>query len=126
MNKLLISLIILTFTFADEVILWDLGVRIKSNTTYNKNMIKPLIADTQIMPIYRESAYIKEFDLLSSDLPKNYIIKILYISERYVELADYFDHVYKEEKTLNDVDRIVYSDVLYRLGTVFYKNYDLS
>ena len=116
MNKLLVLLIILTFTFAEDVILWDLGVRIQSNPIHKSNVIKPLISDTQIMPKYRESTNIKEFNLLNSNLSQNYIIKILYVSERYVELAEYFHHIYKEEKTFNDIDRIIYSDVLYRLG----------
>ena len=49
-------------------------------------------------------------------MEKDDIIKILYVSERYVELAEYFHNIYGEEKSFTDIDRMIYSDVLYRLG----------
>ena len=51
-----------------------------------------------------------------SYLEKDDIIKILYVSERYVELVEYFHNIYGEEKSFTDIDRMIYSDVLYRLG----------
>ena len=93
-------------------VLWDLGVSIKSN---NK-IIKPLISNTQIIPEYNKNTDMHNLDIMKNQLSHDHIIKILYVSDRYAELVQYFDNQISSEDQLDDKYTIIYSDALYRLG----------
>jgi len=117
MIKILILFSILSFLFSQEKILWDLGVIIKpKNNSEETNIIKPLISDTQITPQYKNMDKMSPFELTNTSLPSDHIIKLLYISERYVELTKYISKLSENGDVLNDNKIIVYSDALYRLG----------
>ena len=117
MSKLLIAISMITILIPNNTILWDLGVSIKSSDNSENNIIKPLISDTQIIPEYSKNTTIHKFDILSSNLSHDYIIKILYFSDRYAELVEYFDTIFsKQKKVIEDKYTIIYSDALYRLG----------
>ena len=103
MNKLLIPLIVLTFLFSKEKIFWDLGVIINSkHNIQEENIVKPLIANTQIAPQYKTLDNISKLNLMTSGLSPNYIIKLLYISERYAELVEYVKNLPMQKDPLND------------------------
>ena len=57
MNKIIIFLLhIITLLIAEDKMLWDLGVIIKSKDSGGTNeLIKPLIANTQIVPSYNST-----------------------------------------------------------------------
>ena len=117
MSKLLIAISMITILIPNNTILWDLGVSIKSSDNSENNIIKPLISDTQIIPEYSKNTTIHKFDILSSNLSHDYIIKILYFSDRYAELVQYFDTVFSQQvQVFEDQYTIIYSDALYRLG----------
>ena len=83
-----------------------------------KSIIKPLISNTQITPQYKSFNKIFELNLAATKLPPSHIIKLLYVSDRYVELIEYVDAICsnKEKINLNDNQIIIYSDAFYRLG----------
>ena len=116
MNKLFALLMVFSTIIPNDIILWDLGVSIKSNNHDNKNTIKPLISDTQIIPEYNKTDDILNFNIIKSNLSSNHIIKILYCTDRYAELAKYLDNIYGENKSLGDDHVVILSDALYRLG----------
>tara|TARA_B110000116_G_C16702880_1_gene520702 strand:- start:148 stop:684 length:537 start_codon:yes stop_codon:yes gene_type:complete len=112
MNKYLILLFMLTTIFSKDIILWDLGVSILSDQE-NITVIKPLISDTQIIPEYNKNINIPKFNILTSNLSENHIIKVLYCSDRYAELVQYLND---KNETLDDQHLLVYADASYRLG----------
>ena len=120
MIKTFIIISFFSVLFSQEKIFWDLGVVIKdSKKQQTQNIIKPLISNTQISPVYKNHEDSNLFDLTTSNLSSNHIVKLLYISERYFELAKYVENLDLTGNSLNDDEILIYSDSLYRLG-----NYD--
>ena len=48
MSKILILFSILSFTYSEQQVLWDLGIIINPKNNHN-DIIKPLISDTKIV-----------------------------------------------------------------------------
>ena len=112
---MLYSIICLTFIFGQTKILWDLGVTITNQQDMQDGIVKPLIADTQIEPTYKNIYNKNLIDFQNSTIPPKHTIKILYISERYFELSNYIKSI-NNQHLLSDDEIIIYSDSLYRLG----------
>ena len=120
MIRIFIICSLLSISFSKEQIFWDLGVIIKdSNNQQNQSIIKPLISNTQISPMYKDKKDKNLLDLATTNLFPDHIIKLLYISERYFELTQYVENLDLTNFFLKDDDILIYSDALYRLG-----NYD--
>tara|TARA_Y100001970_G_C14187481_1_gene833416 strand:- start:385 stop:930 length:546 start_codon:yes stop_codon:yes gene_type:complete len=115
MNKILILFSILSCIYSEQKILWDLGIIINPENENNRsNMIKPLISDTKILPQYKKENKSFISDITKSNIPYNHIVKLLYLSDRYVELVAYIEA--HPESSYSDETLYIYSDALYRLG----------
>ena len=117
MSKIIIFLLsITTLLIAEDKMLWDLGIVIKSKEYENNNIIKPLISNTQIMPSYKK---IEKTDFLSiSELsikPKH-IIKLLSLNNEYFKLIEYVKNMENQSDELNDQHLFIYADALYQIN----------
>ena len=119
MNKsifIILLIALMNILFAEDQILWDLGIVIKKDHTSTSDVIKPLISNTQIKPSYVESMkQLNLFDISSLAIPSNHIINLLYWNKQYLKLTEYVNDNWDIE-SISDVDRIIYSDALYQLG----------
>ena len=119
MNKsifIILLIALMNILFAEDQILWDLGIVIKKDHANTSDVIKPLISNTQIKPSYVESMkQLNLFDISSLAIPSNHIINLLYWNKQYLKLTEYVNDTWDIE-SISDVDRIIYADALYQLG----------
>ena len=119
MNKSIFRILLIALMnilFAEDQILWDLGVIIKKDDTNTNDIIKPLISNTKIKPSYVESMQqLNLFDISNITIPSNHIINLLYWNKQYLKLTEYINDNW-DMQLISDLDRIIYSDALYQLG----------
>ena len=120
-NKIiLIVLSLTTLLFSDDKLFWDLGVVIKSNNNKivknNNSLIKPLTANTQLVPSYKKTENMDFSNISILPLDKKHLIKLLYLINEYFSLTKYIQELEKNNVDLSNEQIIIYSDALYRIG----------
>ena len=118
MSKIIIFLFsIITLLIAEDKMLWDLGVIIKSKDSCGTNeLIKPLIANTQIVPSYNSTNQLNIFSISDLSIHSNHIIKLLSLNNEYFKLTEYIKNMDNESDALNDEQRFIYADALYQIN----------
>ena len=134
MNKIFILILsCLTILLSEDKVLWDLGITIKSKdipeVIKNTNDIKPLIANTQIEPLYKKELKVDSFKNMNLTIGPKHLVKLLYLNNQYFKLTEYIQNLNSEEAflTLNDEQLLIYADALYQIGDYNHaiKNIDL-
>ena len=123
MNNIFIFLFsLITLLYAEDKMLWDLGIIIKAenNTPNTKNdIIKPLISNTQIAPLYKKHDDINPFDIANIKIDPKHLLKLLYLNNQYFELTDYVQkikNINSKFYSFNDEQILIYADALYQIG----------
>ena len=80
-----------TFIFGQTKILWDLGVTITNQQDMQDGIVKPLIADTQIEPTYKNSIKFSEWILKRKINNPNFqdALRVHYILEAILKSSKY-------------------------------------